>query len=257
MFSNGQLTNQANCANGGYIINGQFVTSATCGLPCDACPALTRTGLTCPSGATCTTVSLRNGQCKEAFCPDGVMTADGVQVTFLTCNREGQWVDGAGVVYTAAQCEISCANCAALTNNGMPCPTGRICELTAERQDVCKERFCPEGAMTGNIARTALTLLTCNEMSQWVDAQNAVYTTAQCEIPCDQCTALGVGTCPTGFVCTAVVTETGKHGFAFIFFWTKAVELAEQESLKAAMHQQQSMHCSARLSNKFAPFFFK
>ncbi|VDM81349.1 unnamed protein product [Strongylus vulgaris] len=128
---------------------------------CDTCPALTRTGLTCPSGATCTTVSLRNGQCKEAFCPDGLMTADGVQVTFLTCNREGQWVDGAGVVYTAAQCEISCANCAALTNNGMPCPTGRICELTAERQ------------------------------------------------ACDQCTALGVGTCPTGFVCTAVVTEAG------------------------------------------------
>lgn len=46
----------------------------------------------------------------------------------------------------------------------------------------CKESFCPEGQMTGNPGRAPLTSLACNGLSQWVDAQNAVYTSAQCEI---------------------------------------------------------------------------
>ncbi|EPB77891.1 hypothetical protein ANCCEY_02975 [Ancylostoma ceylanicum] len=165
MFSAGQPAQNAICANGGYLINGKIVSQVACGLR----------------------------QCSEAYCPSGVMTADGVQVNFLTCNGQGKWEDAAGTVYTAAQCEMSCELCAALTNAGMPCPTGLICEVTAEREGQCKESYCAKGQMTGNPSRVTLTSLTCNGLSQWVDAQNAIYTTAQCEIR--QCPSV---VCTTG-----------------------------------------------------------
>ncbi|KAK6726187.1 hypothetical protein RB195_004484 [Necator americanus] len=212
MFSVGQPVQTAICANGGYLTNGDIVNQVACGLPCTTCTALPQDGLTCPAGLTCTTVSQRAGQCSEAYCPTGVMTADGTTVDFLTCNGQGKWVDAAGTAYTAAQCEMSCELCTALTNAGMPCPTGLICEATMEREGQCKETYCATGTMTGNTQRTTVTSLTCNGLSQWVDPQNAIYASAQCEIPCDQCTALtNTGmTCPTGSVCTQVVSQAGQ-----------------------------------------------
>ncbi|EYC10998.1 hypothetical protein Y032_0053g2419 [Ancylostoma ceylanicum] len=212
MFSVRKPVTRAICANGGYLVNGNIVSQVVCGRLCPSCTVPPRDGLTCPDGLVCIAVSKRLGQCSEAYCPAGVMTADGVQVDFLTCKSQGRWEDAAGTVYTAAQCELSCELCAALTNTGMPCPTGLICEVTAERDGQCKETYCPKGQMTGNPARNTLTSLTCNGRSQWIDTQNTVYTSAQCEIPCDQCTPLpqcGSG-CPMGFICTPVETQPGQ-----------------------------------------------
>ncbi|CAJ0606518.1 unnamed protein product [Cylicocyclus nassatus] len=215
MFNNGQPISQGVCANGGYIdvSREQLFSTASCGLRCDTCPALTRDGLTCPGDSICSAVSIREGQCREAYCPAGTMTANGVEVTSLTCNGQGAWVDAVGTVYTAAQCEVmSCQNCATLGNANIPCPVGLICEAPLERVEECKETYCMMGELRGNPARVLLTSLTCNGMSQWVDEQNNIYDSAQCEYPCDQCTDLTIGgmMCPVGFVCTAVVTQPGQ-----------------------------------------------
>ncbi|VDO57869.1 unnamed protein product [Haemonchus placei] len=212
MFNSGQKLEKATCRDGDFVVATTTVTQVACGLPCNACTKLTNTGLTCPTGHTCTTVSQRAGQCPEAYCPAGIMTADGVVVDTLKCNTQGQWVDAAGTVYTAAQCELSCDLCTALTSDGMPCPTGLICEPATEREGTCKEMYCPEGDMTGNTERTGLTSLTCSGGSVWIDGLDTVYTSAQCEIRCDQCSALTNNgmTCPTGFVCEEVTLQAGQ-----------------------------------------------
>nr|CDJ87080.1 Protein of unknown function C6 domain containing protein [Haemonchus contortus] len=212
MFNSGQKLEKATCRDGDFVVATTTVTQVACGLPCNTCTKLTNTGLTCPTGHTCTTVSQRAGQCPEAYCPAGIMTADGVVVDTLKCNTQGQWVDATGTVYTAAQCELSCDLCTALTNDGMPCPTGLICEPATEREGTCKEMYCPEGDMTGNTERTGLTSLTCSGGSVWIDGLDTVYTSAQCEIRCDQCSALTNNgmTCPTGFVCEEVTLQAGQ-----------------------------------------------
>ncbi|KAK5985773.1 hypothetical protein GCK32_011531 [Trichostrongylus colubriformis] len=212
MFNSGQTIEEAICSDGSFVVAGKPVSQVACGLPCNECPQLTKNGLTCPPGFTCTTVSQRTGQCPEAYCPSGIMTADGQQVDTLKCNTQGQWVNTAGTVYTAAQCELSCELCTALTNTGMPCPTGLICEPALEREGTCKEMYCAEGDMTGNVDRTALTSLTCSGGSEWIDGLDTVYTSAQCETRCDQCTMLTKNgmTCPTGFICEDVTVQPGQ-----------------------------------------------
>ncbi|VDM78154.1 unnamed protein product [Strongylus vulgaris] len=191
MFSRGQPATQAVCANGGYLVNGQIVSQISCGLR----------------------------HCKEAYCPTGVMNADGVQVNYLTCNGKGKWVDNAGTEYTSAHCEMSCELCTALSNAGMPCPTGLICEAPTERDacDICtappsdgltcpdglvctpasireghcKEAYCPAGVM--NADGVQVNYLTCNGKGKWVDNAGTEYTSAHCEM-C-QCPA---ASCPTG-----------------------------------------------------------
>ncbi|PIO77730.1 hypothetical protein TELCIR_00142 [Teladorsagia circumcincta] len=212
MFEAGQALPEVVCSDGSFsTVNGP-VSQVACGLPCNACTQLTKNGLTCPPGHTCTSVSQREGQCPESYCPAGMMTADGVQVESLKCNTLGQWVYTDGIVYAAAQCELSCELCTTITNTGMPCPTGLICEPPTEREGTCKETYCPEGEMTGNTDRTALTLLTCSGGSEWIDGLDTVYTSAQCETRCDQCTALTKNgmTCPPGFICEDVTLQPGQ-----------------------------------------------
>uniref|UniRef100_A0A183GWN5 TNFR-Cys domain-containing protein n=1 Tax=Heligmosomoides polygyrus TaxID=6339 RepID=A0A183GWN5_HELPZ len=181
MFSKGQPVSQASCIGGAYTVSGKAASQIACGTPCDACTALLNDGLTCPDGHTCTTVSEREGQCSEAYCPSGIMTADGVEVDSLTCNGQSQWVDAGGTTYTAAQCELSCLLCTTLTNTGMACPEGLICSPPSEKEDGCKETYCPTGTMTASSERTSVTSLTCNGKSQWVDDEKTVFTSAQCE----------------------------------------------------------------------------
>ncbi|KAK6019422.1 hypothetical protein OSTOST_14943, partial [Ostertagia ostertagi] len=74
----------------------------------------------------------------------------------------------------------------------------------------CSETFCSTGSLTGNTERTPLTILTCSTEAEWIDTEDAPYTLAQCEKPCDQCPALtNTGmTCLSGFVCTPVTINT-------------------------------------------------
>ncbi|VDO96720.1 unnamed protein product [Heligmosomoides polygyrus] len=110
MFSKGKPVTKATCIDGAYRISGKAASQVVCGTLCDACAPLLKTSLTCPEGDTCTTVSVREGQCSEAFCPTGsTLTANGgVTVDSPTCNGQSQWVDSAGTVFTAAQCESPC-----------------------------------------------------------------------------------------------------------------------------------------------------
>ncbi|KHJ92818.1 hypothetical protein OESDEN_07279 [Oesophagostomum dentatum] len=169
--------------------------------------------MTCPSGFKCTAVLTNtDGQCPQASCGAGIMKAgpSRTTVTSLTCNGNQQWVDAQGTVYSVAQCETSCTACTALSNTGMTCPKGFECEAALRREGQCSETYCPQGTMTGNPARTTVTLLTCDATAQWKDAANAAYTTAQCEIPCNTCPALtntGMA-CLSGFTCTPVLTNT-------------------------------------------------
>ncbi|KIH60265.1 hypothetical protein ANCDUO_09491 [Ancylostoma duodenale] len=76
----------------------------------------------CLSGFTCTPVLTRNdGQCPEAYCDTGLMTAGTgrTTVTMLTCNGLQQWVDPQMTVYSIAQCETSCT-CPPLTITPSP-----------------------------------------------------------------------------------------------------------------------------------------
>ncbi|VDM68638.1 unnamed protein product, partial [Strongylus vulgaris] len=206
------------CNANAQWIDGQSTsyTVAQCEIPCNLCSTLTRTGMTCPTGFTCTTVSTRNtGQCPESFCEVGDMTAGTgrTAVTSLSCNGNQQWVDSQSNAYTVAQCEIPCTNCDTLTNTGMTCPMGFLCEAPVRSEGQCSETRCNEGTLTGNLARVPLTVLTCDVNAQWIDGQSTTYTVAQCEISCVGCTPLtnqGM-TCPIGFRCTQVLTRnTGQ-----------------------------------------------
>ncbi|KAK5973674.1 hypothetical protein GCK32_007480 [Trichostrongylus colubriformis] len=97
-------------------------TVAQCETPCDQCPALTNTGMTCLSGFICTPVTINtDGQCPAASCESGLMTAgDGrTTVSSLSCNGLAQWIDPQETVYTKAQCETSCT-CPPLTISMAP-----------------------------------------------------------------------------------------------------------------------------------------
>ncbi|WKX88525.1 hypothetical protein Q1695_008285 [Nippostrongylus brasiliensis] len=209
MFSNGQAIDDVTCVNGVYKVNGAVALNIACGQRCDGCTPLTDVGLTCPTGSTCVPVSEREGQCPELYCPTGSMVADGVTVPFLTCTTEGKWLDREGTAYNAAFCVLSCTQCGDITNAGMPCPQNLICSSPLSREGECKETYCPVGDMTGNTGRTPLTILTCNGDSEWVDASNNVFTSAQCEERCDTCTTLTtMFTCPTGSICSDVTVDT-------------------------------------------------
>ncbi|VDN32464.1 unnamed protein product, partial [Cylicostephanus goldi] len=77
-----------------------------------------------------------SGQCPAATCPLGTMRASpgNVTVTSLTCNGDAQWVDDQETVYTSAQCEAPCTECPAITNSGMECPKGLLCEVASTRE---------------------------------------------------------------------------------------------------------------------------
>ncbi|VDK47604.1 unnamed protein product [Cylicostephanus goldi] len=158
--------------------------SAQCEYPCDQCTDLCICGMTCPMGFVCTGVVTEAGQCPVAGCPAGTMRASpgDVVVSSLTCDGDAQWVDEQNKVYTSAQCEESCTECTVLTNSGMDCPKGFLCEPATRREAQCSETYCATGMLTGNVARTPLGVLTCDVNSEWLDAQSASYTVAQCEI---------------------------------------------------------------------------
>ncbi|KAK6043138.1 hypothetical protein COOONC_19357 [Cooperia oncophora] len=166
---------------------------------CTECTALTNTGMDCPKGLICEVAMQREGQCSELFCATGSLTGntERTPLTLLTCNTEAEWVDTQDVTYTLAQCETPCDQCAALTNTGMTCLSGFICTpVTTNTDGQCPEATCVSGLMTAGDGRTTVTSLSCNGLTQWVDAQDTVYTKAQCETGCT-CPPLTISTPPT------------------------------------------------------------
>ncbi|VDO96721.1 unnamed protein product [Heligmosomoides polygyrus] len=185
MFSKGQPVKQATCIAGAYRISGKAASQIACGTPCDACTALLNDGLTCPDGHTCTTVSEREGQCSEAYCPSGIMTADGVEVDSLTCNGQSQNSVGFEKYQLQKRLHrlifLACDKCTALTNTGMSCPAGFVCTAAASQSGQCPIMICSVGEMKANPGNVVVTSLSCDGTAQWIDSQTAVYTAAQCE----------------------------------------------------------------------------
>ncbi|VDK55984.1 unnamed protein product [Cylicostephanus goldi] len=104
-----------------------------------------------------------------------------VLLTLLTCNGMTQWVDDQNNVYGSAQCEFPCDQCTNLTMGAMTCPVGFVCTTVVTQPGQCPIAACPEGVMRASPGEVIVPSLTCDRNAQWIDMQQNVYTSAQCE----------------------------------------------------------------------------